>query len=192
LAHSARSDKTTSWKVRSRSTARLARALYRDDPTPIDTGSEQAEAEGGEQGWGLRYRDMRMRRLDAYLTNAELTQCAHRNRPLRHDGRVVVTLCHGEIGFLPVTETIHALPLLDGAGIPRNTDDDRGARLEAAYQALIAEKVEPSVRLLSKRAKVGHTYTAQWLRERRSWVEGSERGEGESGGGLVGVVEEVG
>ena len=31
------------------------------------------------------------------LVRAELTQCAHRKRPLRHDGRIVVTLCSGEI-----------------------------------------------------------------------------------------------
>ena len=63
----------------------------------IDESSERAE----DGTW--HYRDPRMQRVADALIRSELTQCAHRNRPLRHDGRVVVTLCAGEMLDLPVT-----------------------------------------------------------------------------------------
>src|SRR5215472_6034574 len=45
-------------------------------------------------------------------------ECAHRNRPLRYDGRVVVTLCADEILYLPVTTEITSLPQLTPEGLP--------------------------------------------------------------------------
>ena len=92
--------------------ARLARAYYHADPQVIDETSVR-----GEDGrW--RYRDPRMQRVADALTRAELTQCAHRNRPLRYDGRVVVTLCADEILYLPVTTEITSLPQLTPEGLP--------------------------------------------------------------------------
>jgi hypothetical protein len=71
--------------LRPEDVARLARAYYHADPKLINETSVR-----GEDGrW--RYRDPRMQRVADALTRAELTQCAHRNRPLRYDGRVVVT-----------------------------------------------------------------------------------------------------
>jgi hypothetical protein len=73
--------------LRPEDVARLARAYYHSDPHVIDETSVC-----GEDGrW--HYRDARMQCVADALTRAELTQCAHRNRPLRYDGRVVVTLC---------------------------------------------------------------------------------------------------
>ena len=43
---------------------------------------------------------------------------AHRNRPLRYDGRVVVTLCTDEVLYLPVTTVITSLPQLTPEGLP--------------------------------------------------------------------------
>jgi len=49
------------------------------------------------------------------VSRAELTQCSHCNRPLRYDGRVVVTLCAED---LPVTTEISSLPQLTPEGVP--------------------------------------------------------------------------
>jgi putative DNA primase/helicase len=79
--------------------ARLARALWRHDPVPID---ETATRDAETGAW--RYADARLQRLAEYLSRAELTQCAHRNRPLRYTGeeaRTVITLCQGTIDSCP-------------------------------------------------------------------------------------------
>ncbi len=94
--------------------ARLARALWADDPQPIDPTPRRDTA-----GHIAGYVDPRMDRLNAYLSHAELTQCAHRSRALRHQGRIIVTMCQGEIGYLPATETITELPQLTADGRDR-------------------------------------------------------------------------
>ncbi|MGH2478032.1 MAG: hypothetical protein ACRDHW_00025 [Ktedonobacteraceae bacterium] len=93
------------------SVERLARAIWADDPTPIDPTIMRDEA-----GRVTGYQDARMERLNRYLTRAELTQCAHRNRALRQ-ARTVVTMCREEIDYLPATETITDLPMLNLAGL---------------------------------------------------------------------------
>ena len=85
---------------------RYARAVYHDDPVPLVEASEQTEA--GE--W--RYQDRRVQELAEYISQAELTQCAHRNRPLRYDGRTVITFCKGEIDYLPLTDEPVTFPTL--------------------------------------------------------------------------------
>jgi len=50
--------------------------------------------------------------LAEYISQAELTQCAHRNRPLRYDGRTVITFCKGEIDYLPLTDEPVTFPTL--------------------------------------------------------------------------------
>ena len=81
------------------------------------------------------------------LTRAELTQCAHRNRPLRYDGRVVVTLCAEDMLYLPVTTEITSLPQLTPEGLPlalarRAAEDTRmvnaAAELEERGEAVTA------------------------------------------------------
>jgi hypothetical protein len=106
-----------------------------------------------------------MRHLDEYLTNAELTQCAHRNRPLRQDGRIILTLCQGEIAYLPVTETILSLPLLEEGGVPRATAEER---LEAAYQEMRGQGETCIARPLSLRATVRYDVARVWLKERQA------------------------
>lgn len=56
--------------------------------------------------------DLRLDEVVRYLAKAELTQAAHRNRPLIHKGRKVVTLCNGEVDFLPATEKVTSIPNL--------------------------------------------------------------------------------
>ena len=58
--------------------------------------SDEAIVRGEEGRW--RYRDPRMRaewRMRSPEPSSQ--ECAHRNRPLRYDGRIVVTLCAEEI-----------------------------------------------------------------------------------------------
>lgn len=112
--------------------ADIARALYTDDPLLIDETSDQ-----GEDGKPV-YRDERMQNLTDYLTRSELTQCAHRNRPLRYDGRIVVTLSAGSVDFLPVTEEITSLPdlALEGVTLAQKREECNQTRLEEAEQEL--------------------------------------------------------
>ena len=56
-------------------------------------------------------------------------------------GASVVTICQGEVGFLPLTETITSLPLLDEEGAPRPTQEER---LESAYQEMRARGETPA------------------------------------------------
>jgi hypothetical protein len=56
---------------------------------------------GGNERWHAR--DVRRPREADALTRAELTLCAHRNRPRLFDGRVVVTLYAEDILYLPAT-----------------------------------------------------------------------------------------
>lgn len=141
----------------------MARALYTDDPTPIDITQE-----------GKRYRDPRLARLLDYLVNAELTQVAHRNRPIRHDGRVVITFTSGDVDFLPVTEMITAFP-----DLPTQKRLDRKAqssqeqeeRLERAYEAFIARQETVTVRTLARAARVKTQVAGEWLRGRREQEE---------------------
>ena len=140
-----------------------ARALYRDDPDSITTERERDEL-GHEQ-----YTDARLRVLVDYLINAELTQCAHRNRLLRHDARTVVTLCQGDVGYVPVTETITAFPrLTDDGGLyaeEKSAKDEE--KLEVAAQKLEEEEISLTVRRLARLARVADSTASDWLRKRR-------------------------
>jgi hypothetical protein len=141
-----------------------ARALYRDDPTPIDTTTEK------DEDGRPHYVDMRLRELVDHLTYTELTQCAHRNRPLRYDGRTVVTFCLGEIGYLPATETITALPQLTASGeehaeIKREADVER---LEEAARRLMERGERLTVEGLRSEARLARDTVARWLRKRRA------------------------
>lgn len=152
--------------VRPELIARLARAYYHADPQLIDETSVR-----GEDGvW--HYRDPRMKRVADALTRAELTQCAHRNRPLRYDGRVVVTLCAEEILYLPVTTEITSLPQLTPEGVPlalarRAAEETRLARA-AAYLQEHGEAV--TSRALAQAAHISLNTACAWLRQREAGV----------------------
>lgn len=92
---------------------RLARALWSDDPQPIDPTPRK---EGGKV---TGYLDPRMERLNACLTRSELTQCARAVCALRYQDRTVVTFCSSDIDYLPATETITELPQLLSDGRER-------------------------------------------------------------------------
>lgn len=153
--------------------ARLARALWADDPEPIST-----ESELDDQGI-RRYVDPRMQRLDTYLTRAELTQCAHRSRALRAP-RTVVTFCLGEIDYLPATETITDLPALTPEG-----REVWKARREREHQALEQARLEIeqsgrsmwmfTVRELKAAARVSTDAAADYLRQARELVQQERR-----------------
>jgi hypothetical protein len=136
--------------------ARIAHVLYRDDPEPI---REDYESKKG-------YADPRMQHLAEYLARAELTQAAHRNRPMRHRERIIVSMCNADIDYLPVTETITELPLLTQDGqstfeIRRKNEEER---LEKAYTDLTQDGKQPTQSELAKAAKVRKQTAAEWMR----------------------------
>ncbi len=101
---------------------------------------------------------------------AELTQCAHRNQPLHHDGRIAVTLCSGEIQDLPVTTEITSLPQLTAEGLPL-TQVRRAA--EATRMAKAAADLEErgeavTSRALAEAAHISLNTACTWLRQRET------------------------
>ena len=71
---------------------------------------------------------------------AELTQCAHRCRPLRYNGRIVVTMCAEEILFLPITTEITSLPQLTAEGVPLARRAAEATRLAGAAAELVTRE----------------------------------------------------
>jgi hypothetical protein len=150
--------------VRPEQVARLARAYYHADPQVIDEMSER-----GEDGtW--RYRDLRMQRVANALVRAELTQCAHRSRPLRYNGRVVVTLCADEVLYLPVTTEITSLPQLTPDGLPlalaRRAAEH--ARMARAATDLAEHGEAVTSRALAEAAHISLNTACTWLRQRET------------------------
>jgi hypothetical protein len=143
--------------------ARLARALWHRDPTPIDENCD-------ETADVRRYCDPRLQRLAEYLSHAELTQCAHRNRPLRYDGRTVVTLCAGVVDFLPITMEVTSLPQLAADGTPRTTRRQEAAeeRLRHAADELLARGEVVNRRTLAAAAHIRAEVALEWLRASHS------------------------
>jgi hypothetical protein len=147
--------------LRPEDVARLARAYYHADPQLIDETSVR-----GEDGrW--RYRDPRMRaewRTRSPVPSSR--ECAHRTRPLRYDGRVVVTLCAEEILYLPVTTEITNLPQLAPEGVPlalvrRAADATRMARAAAELEKR-GEAV--TARAVAAAAHISQNTACTWLR----------------------------
>jgi hypothetical protein len=150
--------------LRPEDVARLARAYYHADPQLID----ETSVRGDDGRW--RYRDARMQRVADALTRAELTQCAHRNRPLRYDGRVVVTLCAEEILYLPVTTEIASLPQLTPEGLPlalarRAAEETRMAK---AVADLVERGESVTSRSLAAAAHISLNTACTWLRQRET------------------------
>ena len=155
--------------LRPEDVARLARAYYHADPQLIDETSVR-----GEDGrW--HYRDPRLQRVADALTRAELTQCAHRNRPLRYDGRVVVTLCADDVLYLPVTTEITSLPQLTPEGLPLalRASGRRGQTRMARAAAELEERGETvTARAVAAAAHISLNTACTWLRQPRNWCAG--------------------
>lgn len=140
-----------------------ARTLYADDPTPLDTTAETTEH-------GRRYCDPRLASLLDYLVNSELTQAAHRNRPIRHDGRVVISFTSGVVDYLPMTEEVVAfgsLPTQRQQNRKEATRREQEQRLDTAYERLVARGEAMTVRVLAREAQVQTTVAGAYLRARR-------------------------
>ncbi len=148
--------------LRPEDVARLARAYYHDDPQLID----ETSVRGADGRW--RYRDPRLQRVADALTQAELTQCAHRNRPLRHDGHMVVTLCAEDILYLPVTTEITSLPQLTPEGLPlalaRRAAEE--TRMSKAVADLVKRGDAVTSRALAAAAHISLNTACTWLRQR--------------------------
>ncbi len=143
---------------------RLGRALWFDDPVPIDPTCNKDE----ETGTWL-YADKRLERLNAYLTRAELTQCAHRSRALRHQERIVLTLCKSPIDFLPIRHEYLAIPQLkrDGRIAWEASREEEAQRLESARQRLTERGMAVTVRSLRAEAAISRTAAQEYLRRLR-------------------------
>lgn len=153
------------------SIADIARALHTDDLIPID------ETSGRDEAGKLIYKDTRMQRLADYLSRSELTQCAHRNRPIRYDYRIVVTLSAGEIDFLPVTTEITSLPALTESG--KTSAQERleydQERLQNAEAELLRRGEKITVRAMAKETEksggIKTTKITAYLQARRANLE---------------------
>lgn len=139
---------------------RLARALWHDDPNPINPTSNKDEELGK-----YIYEDPRLERLNAYLTRAELTQCAHRSRALRHPGRIVITLCKSEIDFLPIRHEYVELPRIadDGRLGWLVSREEETAKLDAAMVRLTEAGIKATVRSLRAEACVSREAARRYL-----------------------------
>ncbi len=81
-----------------------------------------------------------------------------------------MTLCQGDIAFLPVTERIDSLPQLeeDGTRSDVQRQAERDEKLAQAYADLLARHEKPSVARLRKATKLGQHLVAAWLRQQRA------------------------
>lgn len=146
--------------LRPEEVVRLARALWHDDPIPIIPASNKDEETGK-----YIYEDPRLERLNAYLTRAELTQCAHRSRALRYPGRIVITLCKSEIDFLPIRHEYAELPRIadDGRIGWLVSREEETAKLDAAMTRLTEAGVKATVRSLRTEACVSREAAQRYL-----------------------------
>src|SRR5215831_10736380 len=108
------------------------------------------------------------------VSRAELTQCAHRNRPLRYDGRVVVTLCADDILYLPVTTEITSLPQLTPQGLPLTLARRAAEQTRMAKAAAELEERGEAVtsRALATAAHISLNTACSWLQSRETRTEG--------------------
>jgi hypothetical protein len=146
--------------------SRLARTLYHQDPEPITEGSHH-------DGHRWIYDDRRVDNLACYLTSAELTQCAHRHRPLRYDGRMTISICESDIDYLPVTETIVQMPRLTEDGEDRQqikAQEDR-AKLDQARRLFEVQGISLGVHRLARAAHVATDTASRYLRVLRQQIQ---------------------
>ncbi len=150
---------------------RLARTVYRDDPQPIIEGSGKDEVERH------RYLDYRVQELSDYLTSAELTQCAHRHRPLRYDGRLTISLCDSDLDYLPVTHFVSQMPRLteDGEDAAEIKEAEDYARLDQARRQLEAQGIPLGVHRLGRAAGLKTDTAGRYLKEWRAAQDEAEQ-----------------
>ncbi len=143
---------------------RLTRTVYRDDPQPIIEGS------GKDEVGRHRYLDYRVQELSDYLTSAELTQCAHRHRPLRYDGRLTISLCDSDLDYLPVTHFVSQMPRLteDGEDAAEIKEAEDYARLDQARRQLEAQGIPLGVHRLGRAAGLKTDTAGRYLKEWRA------------------------
>ncbi|OLE52823.1 MAG: hypothetical protein AUG51_16175 [Acidobacteria bacterium 13_1_20CM_3_53_8] len=142
---------------------RQARALYRDDTEMVKETSPQEYKETG------KHTDPRLEHFAQYITNAELTQAAHRSRAIRHENRVIVSFCLGDIDFLPITETITEMPYLtpEGEDSYEARRNDAEQRIAKAYEDLAKDgSKQPTQAEIAKVAKARKGTVAEWMRTR--------------------------
>jgi hypothetical protein len=103
-------------------------------------------------------------------------RCAHRNRPLRYDGRVVVTLYTEEILYLPVTTAITNLLQLTPEGVPMALA--RWAAEETCMARAAAELEKRGENLTSgalvAAPHISRNTACTWLRQRETGMSNSE------------------
>jgi hypothetical protein len=97
-------------------------------------------------------------------------ESAHRNRPLRYDGRMVVTLCADDVLYLPVTTEISSLPQLTPEGLPlalaRRAAEDR--RMANAVAELEKRGEAVTARAVAAAAHISLNTACAWLRQRET------------------------
>ena len=95
---------------------------------------------------------------------------AHRNRPLRYDGRVVVTLYTEEILYLPVTTEISNLLQLTPEGVPMALARRAAEETCMANAAAALEKRGENLtsRALVPAAHISRNTACTWLRQRET------------------------
>ena len=144
--------------------ARMGRVLWSEDDRPID-----------ERFVDGRFVDERLQHLSDHITHSELTQAAHRNRALRHPNKTVVTLCVGEIDYLPPTRTVKRMGKLTKMGETREQAAvARDERIAAAYEQMICEGVLVNGRTLARRAGVRKETAYAWLKKNGPEMEEEE------------------
>jgi hypothetical protein len=143
---------------------RLARAVYRDDSIPLD---ETIMTDDADHFTG--YVDPRLQVFARWLSESELSQAAHRCRPLRHENRTVITMASGEVAYLPVTTEVKQLPTLtlDGENKREVSNAEKDARLEYAFAFLEEHGRTVTVDALRLVAQVRKAHAVKWLKSRR-------------------------
>jgi hypothetical protein len=147
--------------------ARLARAYYHADPEVID------ESERARREWCLALpRSAHASRVANALIRAEVTQCAHRNRPLRYDGRMVVTRLGGRGPVSARDAPCTSLPQLTPEGLPLALE--RRAAEETRMVKAVADLEERgeavTSRALAASAHISLNTACTWLRQREAGI----------------------
>lgn len=135
--------------------ARMARSLYFDDPLPID------ETWSKEKG----YADPRMQHIAQFLTTSELSQAAHRIRPIRHANKTIISFCEGDIDYLPITETFNVLPDMtdEGENLHDEKRNEAEERVRVAYEELSKDGNRPTTEEVRKQAHVKRNTVVEWI-----------------------------
>jgi hypothetical protein len=108
------------------------------------------------------YEDERFEFTLEHHIMSELTQACHRNRPLRHHGRTVITLASKCPMYLPITHEIVELPYMVGSGYSSKE------KLDMAVEALQERGGKVNTRTLQKESGVRRNVVCEYLKELRA------------------------